>query len=792
MIYSHNAPMSKFSADYYCKIFANQVKNNHRTMLIITGEGSKQQISTVHEKLSKISPLNNVIWCYKNMETSIDREAKKMKPSDEDDSHTKWIKTINVDYIPYNENNRILGKTCDMLILQDFEAVTPNIIACTMETVRGGGVIVLLFDREKSIKEIISCESDIVLKNVGQKFTPRFNRRLFKSLTQQNFSIFLDSKLRVMDVTKENHESHPVEKIEIDTVENPVLGMCKTKDQFNVLSSLISSIDMNDQSVTSVIASRGRGKSVALGLAISHALDKNTPFILVSSLFLDNVQSIFEFVINGLDKLGYKKMADYKIEYKFEGKKRLINRIEVTRNYKRCVEFVHSFDDLKMYPSLLVIDEAASIPLPYLKKLLESRFVFMASTVNGYEGTGRVFKTKLVEYIRDKSIKHTFLEMSEPIRYSPGDPVEKWLNNSLLLIPTIHPIQSCSLPSECSIFHVNKSVLFSGHHKSEEFLNEIFSLFISSHYRNSPNDLQILSDSPNHEIFVQMTPTRPSRVICAIQVSFEGKCNKNSFTKEGNLIPWVVYDNFFDDSFLDLFGARIVRIATHPNLISMGYGSKALSDLTVFLESSGDDTGCTSEEDNVLLHPLKNFKAPKINWIGSSFGLTEKLLNFWKKSGFSPVCIKQTPSKTTGEYSCLVLKMNEAGYTDFWSLFLHRFIPLLSFSFKDFTPTLALSLIYSSECKIPDKVFQFTDDEMKRLKMFSEGMLDVRSIIDILPDISKKFFYQKDLNKLSVVSQSILIMIGCQRKTVEDVSKYFGIEEFKIKNILINTILLFI
>ncbi len=30
------------------------------------------------------------------------------------------------------------------------------------------------------------------------------------------------------------------------------------------------------------------------------------------------------------------------------------------------------------------------------------------------------------------------------------------------------------------------------------------SLFISSHYKNSPNDLQLLSDAPAHAVFVLM------------------------------------------------------------------------------------------------------------------------------------------------------------------------------------------------------------------------------------------------------------------------------------------------
>lgn len=53
------------------------------------------------------------------------------------------------------------------------------------------------------------------------------------------------------------------------------------------------------------------------------------------------------------------------------------------------------------------------------------------------------------------------------------------------------------------------------------------SLFISSHYKNSPNDLQLISDSASHMIFVLVGPLKTNEegkaempdVLCAIQVA---------------------------------------------------------------------------------------------------------------------------------------------------------------------------------------------------------------------------------------------------------------------------------
>jgi N-acetyltransferase 10 len=56
------------------------------------------------------------------------------------------------------------------------------------------------------------------------------------------------------------------------------------------------------------------------------------------------------------------------------------------------------------------------------------------------------------------------------------------------------------------------------------------SLFISSHYKNSPNDLQLLSDAPAHAIFVLVNSINREEgkvdlpdILCAVQVALEGK-----------------------------------------------------------------------------------------------------------------------------------------------------------------------------------------------------------------------------------------------------------------------------
>lgn len=55
---------------------------------------------------------------------------------------------------------------------------------------------------------------------------------------------------------------------------------------------------------------------------------------------------------------------------------------------------------------------------------------------------------------------------------------------------------------------------------------------------------------------------------------------------QGDLIPWTVGQQFQDADFPALSGARVVRIAVHPELGRAGYGSRALELLRRYYEVS--------------------------------------------------------------------------------------------------------------------------------------------------------------------------------------------------------------
>jgi N-acetyltransferase 10 len=175
--------------------------------------------------------------------------------------------------------------------------------------------------------------------------------------------------------------------------------------------------------------------------------------------------------------------------------------------------------------------------------------IILSSTVHGYEGTGRSLSLKLISSLREqnqmrqvhqkagtkgKGSLRSLLEvqLDEPIRYGPNDPIEKWLNNLLCLDATNEdPTLEWGFPhpSQTELYFVNRDTLFSYHASSERFLNKLMTIFVSSHYKNTPNDLQMLSDAPAHQVFVLLGPIREGGlpdILCAIQVCFEGEISK--------------------------------------------------------------------------------------------------------------------------------------------------------------------------------------------------------------------------------------------------------------------------
>lgn len=73
---------------------------------------------------------------------------KKMKKNkegeNEEDPFDLFLNSTNIRYCYYKDTHKVLGNTFGMLVLQDFEALTPNLLARTIETVEGGIVVLCI------------------------------------------------------------------------------------------------------------------------------------------------------------------------------------------------------------------------------------------------------------------------------------------------------------------------------------------------------------------------------------------------------------------------------------------------------------------------------------------------------------------------------------------------------------------------------------------------------------------------------------------------------------------------
>ena len=738
----------------------------------------------------------------------------------------------------------------------------------------------------------------------------RFNERFILSLGSCESCLVVDDELNVLPISggknvqalppaEPDSEAITPSKAELKEIQESLadtqpigslITLAKTVDQAKALLTFVDAISEKTlRSTVTLTAARGRGKSAALGVAVAAAIAHGYSNIFITSPSPENLKTLFEFVFKGFDALNYMDHVDYTILQSTNPDfNKAIVRVNVHRQHRQTIQYIQPQDAHVLgQAELLVIDEAAAIPLPLVRKLMGPYLVFMASTINGYEGTGRSLSLKLIQQLREqsrggakmngdatdvadrttgKSAKNTEgglsggrslreITLSEPIRYAPGDGVEKWLNRVLCLDATLPKsrinTQGCPHPSQCQLLYVNRDTLFSFHPVSEKFLQQMMALYVASHYKNSPNDLQLMSDAPAHQLFVLVPPideeaTRLPEPLCVIQVALEGRISRQSVLSGlsrgqragGDLIPWLVSQQFQDSEFAGLSGSRVVRIATNPDYLNMGYGSRALELLTDFYEGkftslseldaprNEEIVRVTDEEletsnlldDTIhvrdirtmppLFSKLAERRPDSLDYLGVSYGLTAQLHKFWKRSGFSPVYLRQTPNDLTGEHSCVMLRPlatgNDTSWLSAYSLDFHkRFLTLLSYQFRTFPSVQSLSISESSTqnkstssstshpLSKADLDSHFSPFDLKRLESYANNMLDYHVILDMMPQIA--FFYFTGRMKpstisssetsmtsssgvnLSGVQQAILLAIGLQRKQLEDVEKELGI-----------------
>lgn len=864
------------------------VSTNERALFIIVGDKGRFQVANLHYLLQRVSGRKpNVLWCYKKaLEVSSHQRkrqkmAKKMAQKGLYDESTEnpyelFLRTTDIRYCYYRDSQKILGQTFGLCVLQDFEALTPNVLCRTIETVEGGGTICILLRTMESLQDLYNITMDAhgkLCSHSYNKVEPRFVRRFVLSLSNSKNVIVVDDELNILPICKgglsEKASKDPKHKLnklmnklktddfshEDYTVLKKLASLAVTHDQLKglikLLSILIDVTNVNTKKLVAIISDRGRGKSATIGLFLSSALYLDFRNILVVAPNVENVSTLFTFLERGLKCLGIDEHVGYTIcrQDSYTSSLSLNSKRNAHVKYVSSSE-IKSFQEFtKTYSwEILIIEEAASIPLPIVEALCTRGIVIISSTVGGYEGTGRSISLKLIDrfkksYVDSQSL--TEIKLNEPIRYGKGDSVELWLNNLLCLnyskamseyIDSPKVTQNPITPNKCKLLIVNRNMLFSHHPFAENFLNKIVYILTSSHYRNSPDDLLLLADAPAHKVMVLAVfsesysvketedgdesksvvssneNTPDIMIVCVVHVALEGKISKDvakntiqrGVKPSGDMIPWTMTQHYCTENFSELNGMRIVRIAVPQQLQRLGYGSEAIKRLIAnvdvvanFDENLHNDSLLVDVESLCNVH--ENVKSnteemddivPKIDYIGTSFGLSPSLIKFWNRLGFNAVYARQVPNEATGEFSCIMLHslrdLDNDWLFQFRNDFKRRVLSLAGSCWKNLPSTLVLSLISdssresTSENGTPTDPLSFENKkyvltvlkphDLGRLERYAKQLADFTIVTDLIPKVSTLYFEGLLDIKLSFLHSVIILAIGNQFKTPKQIS----------------------
>lgn len=281
----------------------------------------------------------------------------------------------------------------------------------------------------------------------------------------------------------------------------------------------------------------------------------------------------------------------------------------------------------------LLIDEAAMLPITLLQQLVQ-RYprIVLASTVHGYEGSGRGLAVKLMPWLDRETPGWQAMVLNLPMRWSENDPLEQWLAN-IFCLSDDYPLEVPN-SDRWQVRLLAKDELA----ENPDVLHRAFGLLMSAHYRTTPSDLRDLLDGPNLSLWLM---EMGSQIIGVCLVAREGPladaalCDAILAGKRrprGHLLPQTMAFHCHSPLALSFRCARIVRIAIAPPLQGLGWGARLVASVEAALVAEG------------------------IQIIGTSFALEAAVLRFWRRTGMGVLRVGATRESASGLPSCLMAK----------------------------------------------------------------------------------------------------------------------------------------
>jgi len=636
--------------------------------------------------------------------------------------------SLKLEFFGYESSEDLLGTSYDILVMDMRRGIMPNDMGRVMSIVRGPGIIIMILPEIEKFKNISTLLHERFIAPPYSLADARrnFNRWLIEKLFE-NDGVAVIENGKVLKSIKIKNVKVGRKKLKLpekSLFPRKIYEMCLTQNQITFLSLSEKLIEAK-KGVFVLTSHRGRGKSSVLGLMLSAlskiSLDRKEKITaLITSPKFRNIAEVFRFFKKGCKVFGMNVK---------EGKEEICCE-------SLTLKYVAPYQLKSKNSDILIVDEAAAIPINLLVRSLKvSPLVFYSTTIHGYEGCGRVFQIRFLEKLREKVSNLIEYEMITPVRYSEDDEIEKFLFRALLLDAEPPKIENDFSLEDLSYKEPKiENLLF----KNEKLLREIYGIFINAHYRNNPNDFGVICDAPHHSLRTLFLKDLP---IASIQLAEEGSLGDVAYEMyfgkiySGNLIPDRVIKHYRIAEFGKLKGMRIVRIAVHHDFFDRGIGSKALACLEKELREKGYD------------------------WIGSSFGATPKLLNFWLKNGYKIVHISPMENPVTGEFSMIVIKPLSKKCEKYVSImereFKLKFIDSLVDPFYKLDTRLALKILKSFKPE-PTKL-EMTEFQWKRFFAYAFSSLTLETCRDLAYKVAKHYFLADKKPELTSLQERILI-----------------------------------
>lgn len=508
--------------------------------------------------------------------------------------------------IRLKQYKKYLGQERDILVIDAYAGFNPDALGALAGIVKLGGMCILLTPNNETWVNYLDpeltrfCTEPFVISDITQAYS----QRLVNLLTCSSDVIQISQQHSIFPKLIERQEQSLTHEQTAKLIE---------------LEKLVTSA--NSSSLAAVIqADRGRGKSSLMGLLSANLLAGGlVKEILVTAPLAESVGTLFYHCQQHLEQNGFEVSV---IENKLLSAGGMLSFIAPD---KLMLE--------QPQADLLLVDEAAAIPIQMLSPLIKKyKKAIYATTIHGYEGTGRGFEYKLKPLLKSSYDECIELALSQPIRWYKDDNLERVVNRLLALDVEVSDVRNKDLTAtEFKLWHQSELL------NNESKLTEIFALLVNAHYRTSPSDLRQMLDGPN--IFV-VTLEQQGQTLAAALIAKEGSLSADLCEQiwqgrrrpRGHLFPQSLIAHAGFKSAGKFSYHRVIRIATHPELQNKGLGSTLLADIELWSKQNG------------------------IDFLSTSYGYSDKLFSFWQASGLIPARLGLKQEASTGEYSLLMFK----------------------------------------------------------------------------------------------------------------------------------------